>query len=187
MAKISGHITIDRPIGEVFDFVVDERNEPLYNPELLRSEKVTAGPIGVGTRFRATHRQGKHTIDMTVEVTDYVRPRRMASMTTTSKFDVEGKLSFDPVRTATKMGWEWEVRPKGTWRALTPIVGLVGGRSERACWEGLKRYLEHPQRRPSPTVPEISPWPVSASSGRRGWPARRRPPPTPGPRPAVRD
>ena len=36
---------------EVFDFVADERNEPIYNPNILVSEKVTAGPIGAGSRF----------------------------------------------------------------------------------------------------------------------------------------
>ncbi|NNM97325.1 MAG: hypothetical protein HKL89_06950 [Candidatus Dormibacteraeota bacterium] len=30
--RIRGEIVIDRPLGEVFDFVAHERNESLYNP-----------------------------------------------------------------------------------------------------------------------------------------------------------
>jgi hypothetical protein len=49
MAKVAGEILIARPVEQV-DFVVDERNEPRYNPRMLRAEKLTPGPIGLGTR-----------------------------------------------------------------------------------------------------------------------------------------
>lgn len=148
MPRITGNIMIDRPVEEVFDFVLDERNEPLYNPELLRSEKLTDGPVGVGTRFHASHRQGRGAVNMTVEVTRCERPHRMASKTTMAWSDVHGELTFEPVGDSTRMRWYWEVRLKGHMRALTPLVGFIGRRSERACWEGLKRYLEaQPDRR----------------------------------------
>lgn len=40
------------------------------------------------------------------------------------------------------MRWAWDVLPKGMAKLLTPLVGVVGRRQERACWTGLKRYLE---------------------------------------------
>ena len=49
MANVSGEILINRPVEQVFDFVADQRNEPIYNPRMLRSEKITEGPIRVGT------------------------------------------------------------------------------------------------------------------------------------------
>ena len=49
MARVSGEILINRPVEQVFDYAADQRNEPIYNPRMLRSEKVTDGPIGVGT------------------------------------------------------------------------------------------------------------------------------------------
>ena len=53
MARIEGEIVIDRPVEEVFDFVADERNEPRYNPQMLRAEQISSGPIGLGTEPRA--------------------------------------------------------------------------------------------------------------------------------------
>jgi hypothetical protein len=50
--RIEGEIVIDRPVEEVFDFVADARNELRYNPRMLRAEKLSPGPIGLGTRFR---------------------------------------------------------------------------------------------------------------------------------------
>lgn len=142
MARVTGEIFIRRPVDDVFDVVADERNEPLYNPELLRCEKVTVGPVGVGTRFRAEHRQGRRTVAMTVEITGVDRPHRVSSKTRMPWADVDGELSLEPVGRGTRLRWEWEVRPKGWWRILTPVVGPLGRRSERACWEGLRRYLE---------------------------------------------
>jgi hypothetical protein len=53
MVRIEGEILINRPTEEVFDFVADERNEPRYNPKMRLAQRISEGPIGVGTRFRA--------------------------------------------------------------------------------------------------------------------------------------
>ena len=55
---------------------------------------------------------------------------------------VHGALAFEPVGNATKMRWEWNVHPKGAANLIRPLVGVIGPRSERLCWQGLKRYLE---------------------------------------------
>lgn len=61
MAHIEGDIVIDRTVDEVFDFVADERNEPRYNRRMIRVEKLSAGPIGLGMRFSAemSQRRGR--------------------------------------------------------------------------------------------------------------------------------
>jgi hypothetical protein len=69
MANVSGEILINRPVEQVFDSVADQRNEPSYNPRMLQSEKITEGPIGVGTRFRATAMSGRRPVEMFIEVT----------------------------------------------------------------------------------------------------------------------
>jgi len=44
VVPIEGEIIIERPVEEVFDFVADERGEPRYNPRMVRTEKLSAGP-----------------------------------------------------------------------------------------------------------------------------------------------
>jgi hypothetical protein len=56
MTFIEGEITIARPAETVFDFAADQRNEPRYNPRMVRAEKVTGGPVGNGTVFRSAVR-----------------------------------------------------------------------------------------------------------------------------------
>jgi uncharacterized protein YndB with AHSA1/START domain len=142
MTRIEGELVIHRPVHEVFDFVAEERNEPRYNPRIRRAEKLSRGPIGPGTRFRAEAVTLGRTTGMTIEYTAYERPRRLASSIHMPAADIAGTLRFDPVAYGTRMGWSWEVRPCGLYRLLTPVIARVGRRQERENWGGLKRFLE---------------------------------------------
>jgi uncharacterized protein YndB with AHSA1/START domain len=97
MARIGGELVINRPVEEVFDFVADERNEPRYNPRIRRAEKLSPGPIGRGTRFRAEAGTLRRTVGIAMEYTAYEPPRRLASSIRMSSGDIRGTLRFDPV------------------------------------------------------------------------------------------
>jgi short-subunit dehydrogenase len=151
MARVIGEILIERPVEEVFDYVADQRNEPIYNPQMLHSEKITDGPIGVGTRFRAMARSGRRPVEMLMEVTEFKRPTKLGSRTTMSTVDVDGGLTFEPLAEATRMRWSWEVSPRGPLRLFGPLVARLGRRQERTIWSGLKAQLEESDPRDSHT------------------------------------
>ena len=142
VSHVEGEIVIHRPVEEVFDFVADERNEPHYNPRMLRAEKITDGPVGPGTRFLAELETMGHTMPMTVEFTNYDRPRRVTSCTRSSMMTTVGTLTFVPIADGTRMRWSWDVRPRGIRRVLDPLVGCLGRRQEQNIWGSLKRLLE---------------------------------------------
>ncbi|HET7271436.1 MAG TPA: nitroreductase/quinone reductase family protein, partial [Rubrobacter sp.] len=153
MAHIEGEILINRPVEEVFDVVADERNEPRYNPRLLWVEKISSGPIGRGTQFRAATKTMGRPVEMTIEFTEYERPRHLASLTHMPTMEIQGALSFDPVPQGTRMRWSWELEPRGVLRLLTPLIARMGQRQEETIWAGLKQFLEAQEeslpRRPS--------------------------------------
>ncbi|HEV7187040.1 MAG TPA: SRPBCC family protein [Blastococcus sp.] len=142
MADIQGEVLIRRPVEEVFDFVADERNEPTYNPGMLVSEKVTEGPIGVGTRFRATFRSRRRPLDMQIEYTAFDRPYLLASTSRMAAADFSGTLTFTPTPAGTRLRWSWQARPKGAMRLLAPVFAPVGARQERRTWTLLRDHLE---------------------------------------------
>lgn len=143
MALIEGEITIDRSADEVFDFVADESNEPRYNPRMTHVEKTSPGPIGRGTRFRATTRTGGRTNDMTIEFTEFERPARLASWTRLSTMDIRGTLTFRPINGSTRMKWAWLIEPHGLMRFVPPpVIAAMGRRQEKAIWSNLKQMLE---------------------------------------------
>jgi hypothetical protein len=142
MARIAGDIVIDRPVEVVFDYVADQSNEPQYNPQMVRAEKMTAGPVGVGTRFRSAVASMGRTAEMVIECTGYDRPRRLDSTTTMQQADIGYTLTFEPAGTGTRMRWSGQVRPKGAYRLLGPMITWMGRRQERRIWTSLKHRLE---------------------------------------------
>ncbi len=95
MTRIDGEIVIDRPVEAVFDYVADQSNEPRYNPQMVRAEKITAGPVGKGTRFRSAVASMGRTAEMLIECTGYDRPKLFATTTTMRQADISYTLRFD--------------------------------------------------------------------------------------------
>jgi hypothetical protein len=145
-ADVQGQIDIKRPTDVVFDTVADERNEPHYNPRLHGVEKTTAGPVGVGTTFRAETTTMGRTVPMIIEYSDFQRSHRLGSVTHLQTMDIDGALTFDPTPEGTRMSWAWNLHPHGVAALIHPLVVAVGRRQERAIWGELKRYLEDDHR-----------------------------------------
>lgn len=140
MAHISGSIRIAAPQELVFDTVADSRVEPSFNPAMSQVELLTLEPIGVGTTFRA--RMARAGMDMLIEVVEFDRPRGLRSRTTSSVMQTTGSLTCTRVDGGTLLAWDWQVRPRGWYRLMSPLVGLFGHRMERRIWTGLKHKLE---------------------------------------------
>ena len=51
MIQFTTSIDINRPVAEVFDFLADFEHMPTWNYFVRHVEKMTPGPIRVGTRF----------------------------------------------------------------------------------------------------------------------------------------
>ena len=156
MAQIEGEIVIARPVEEVFDFVADERNEPRFNRHMSSAELLTPEPIGSGSRFHAELGMMRRTVDMTVEFTQFVRPRLLGLTSRSVIRDgrgqamlTSGTLTFEPVADATRMRWAWQVETPGRMKILAPVIVRMGRRQERRIWGSLKRLLED-QTRPEP-------------------------------------
>jgi uncharacterized protein YndB with AHSA1/START domain len=149
MAQIAGDIVIARPVEEVFDFVADQRHEPRFNRHMRSSELVTPEPIGGGSRFRAEMSMLGRPVDLTVEFTEFERPRRLGSRSWSRprggrgrSMLTEGELTFEQVREGTRMCWAWRVETAGLMRVVSPVAVWIGRRQERRIWSALKRLLE---------------------------------------------
>ena len=146
MAHISGEVTIDAPVDEVFDLVADERNEPRYNPRIVRAEKLSDGPVGRGTRFVAQPKGMGAKGRMTLEVLEYDRPHRLHNMVRSSYLQVDGTLTFEEADGGSRLRWDWDMGLVGPMRVMSPVLAVIGPRWERRNWVGLKQYLESGRR-----------------------------------------
>jgi len=104
MTRITGEIIIGAPADVVFDFVADQRNEPAYNPHMVRSAKVTPGPVGQGTQSRSAVKSGGR-------LADGHRVHRLLAAIPAGldREDGSGRVQRDAHVGA---GWRWHARPK---------------------------------------------------------------------------
>jgi uncharacterized membrane protein len=142
MIHMQGEVVIKQPIETVFDFVADARDEPRYNPHILRAEKISAGPIGLGTRFRNETKSMGRTTEWIIEITSYERPRRLETSLHSSAMDIYGAMTFDSVESGTRMRWSWDIKPRGIFKLATPFIRRMGQSLEERNWENLKSFLE---------------------------------------------
>jgi carbon monoxide dehydrogenase subunit G len=142
MTHIAGEVTINAPVDEVFDMVADERNEPRYNPRIVRAEKVSEGPVGAGARFIAEPKSMGSKGKMTLTTLEYDRPHRLHNVVRSSYMQVDGTLTFEEVEGGTRLRWDWDMGMVGPMRMLSPVLALIGPAWERRNWVGLKEYME---------------------------------------------
>jgi hypothetical protein len=142
MIHMEGEVEIKLPSEAVFDFVADARNEPRYNPHILRAQKISDGPITYGTKFRNETRSMGRTIEWIIEISSYERPRRLETPLHSSAMDISGAMMFDSIETGTNMHWSWDMKPRGIFRFATVFIRRWGRRLEERNWENLKSFLE---------------------------------------------
>lgn len=56
MTEFESHITIARPVAEVFDLLLDLDNTQYFDPDVESVQRATPEPIGVGTTYRFRER-----------------------------------------------------------------------------------------------------------------------------------
>lgn len=142
VARMTGEVTINAPVEVVFDMVADERNEPRYNPRIVRAEKLTEGSIGAGSRFLAQPKNMGPRGQMAVTIVEYDRPHRLRNAITSSYMQVDGTLTFADTDGGTRLRWDWDMRMSGPTRILSPLLALIGPGWERRNWVDLKHYME---------------------------------------------
>jgi uncharacterized protein YndB with AHSA1/START domain len=138
-AVIENTVDIARGLEATFDYLSDMRNEIQWNPDCMSVEKLTDGPVGVGTRFRAKWKQGP---EIETECTIYDRPH-------TWRYENGGPISLvltitlAPTPTGgTRMTSHGEWTPHGWFRLVFPMFIRVMRRAERGVVANARRALE---------------------------------------------
>ncbi|WP_088342785.1 MULTISPECIES: SRPBCC family protein [Rhodomicrobium] len=75
--KIEVKHHLDAPLADIFETIADVPRWPELIRSVLRTEKLTNGPVGRGTVFRETRVIFNHISTHTMEVVDFDRPHRL--------------------------------------------------------------------------------------------------------------
>jgi Polyketide cyclase / dehydrase and lipid transport len=139
LAVVENAIDIARSPGDVFDYCTDLTHEPEWNPKAKRVEKITDGPIGVGTRYEAEFLQGS---PMTIELVRFERPVAWESLGRSRRLDAKGEGRVSATEEGARLVMRMELKPKGTLRVLLPVLGRFMHKQEERNLAAIKEALE---------------------------------------------
>ena len=123
---------------QAFDYLSDLRNERDWNPTVQSVEKLTDGPVGVGTRFRAKWRGGP-AVD--VETVRYERPTGWENHNG-GPIRVVFTGTIQPADEGSRLTVDFDARPEGWVRLLFPLFVVKLRRDEKANMTHLRQALE---------------------------------------------
>lgn len=141
MTKLSESVVIERPVEEVFGFLDEPANNPLWQPGTVESRQVTEGPMEVGTRIaQVTHFLGKR-MEMIFEISEHVR-NKTATARWSGPLAGYSTYTFEEADGATKLTISGEVEGHGFFKLAEPVFAVIAKRELRTSLDNLKDLLE---------------------------------------------
>jgi uncharacterized membrane protein len=143
MAHAEAHITIDRPVSTVFDFVLDGRNGPLWRPSVADVELVSGTPSGVGAVYRQGLKgPGGRRIAGDYQITACTPNEGITFQVIAGPARPTGTYRFEGEGSRTRVTFSLHYEPKGLSRLMDPVITRTM-QGEVALLANLKVYLEN--------------------------------------------
>jgi uncharacterized membrane protein len=134
---------VSRPLAEVFAYVADFSNLPLYDPYVMSIEKTSPGPVRVGSTWLHRRAQGRRSIDAPIQMTEYEPNRRLSIASGSKGIDVRSTQTFTSLGDgSTEVAEVLEMRLSGVVRLFEPIIRRQVPRQAAEVHRRLKELLE---------------------------------------------
>lgn len=134
---------ISRPIEQVFAFVADFENDTKWRQGHLESQRISTGPIGVGTKTREVIRSMGMQSPLTLEVTEYEPNKRVAfAGTKWGPMEPKGVFHFLQADGGTKVTFIAEPKITGVFNLFSPLMSQFGKGDMKKSLAKLKAALE---------------------------------------------
>ena len=131
---------IDRPIGEVFRTVIHLEDFPKWSPQNPSARRVSNGEIGEGSRFEL---EIKGFGMVPEELREFEMNRRVMVVPDIRQLSGGHRFVFTDLGDGkTRVDHELEMKPRGIFRLMMPIMWSTGKRNLHRTIDALKIYLE---------------------------------------------
>lgn len=153
MFKLSVSEIIKRPPADVFDTAADPHKQLEWDPDTLKSvEKLTTGPLALGSRYRGDFK-GFGVVEY--EFVEYERPRRFAHRAPMKMGEMHHIFTFEPVTEGTRMTQEGILKPNLLGRLAWPLMaGMLRKRFSLIVDEVTQYLATTPRTGEAPATPQ---------------------------------
>ena len=142
MAQFKTSLVIHRPIQTVFNFVSNYQNSPRWVSGTMKHQKITPGPIGVGTVIHTTGHAAGLRVEATRIVTAYEPPVKYAFSSDYRQIPFTMTFFFEPMQSGTRLTVMVEGESAGLFKAATPLILRSLRRQVEGDLRRLKSVLE---------------------------------------------
>lgn len=142
MFEIEETVAIDRPIEEVWEFVMDVEDEPLWQTTLDVATRLGSGPLRVGSLVRETRRFLGRRVDTTWEMTECEPPLRSPIGSIDAPFAWSGTHALDEEGGGTRFTLTLRGDPGSFFRLAEPVFARTARREIAGNLANLKHVLE---------------------------------------------
>jgi carbon monoxide dehydrogenase subunit G len=143
-------VHISRPPDEVFAFVADARNRPLWDDSVGTEELTSPEPIGVGSTVRTGLRSMGRDYVLTWEIVEHEPPRRQTIESTSGPFATTLAYQLRAQDDGTLVEFSVTGRPTGLLRLLQPLIARNTQKNLDRGFPRLKHLLEGRAASPEP-------------------------------------
>jgi carbon monoxide dehydrogenase subunit G len=139
--KVERSISIERPPGDVFDFVADVRNDPTWHTDVL-DVRTSTEQVAPGTVFTVKVKPSMGVSGGTMTVANLEPGRRVQFEGRMGKMAPTVTNSCEPEGSGTRFTRSVQLEPPGVMKFFTPLIKLMIGKSNEGFLRNLKRVLE---------------------------------------------
>jgi uncharacterized membrane protein len=142
MIRIETSAVINRPIDEVFEFVSDVENNPLWQSSIAAGKQTSSGSLGVGTTIMTISRYLAFQFKTDWEVIEYEPNKKYVAKSVSSRGQAKGTWEFESVASGTRVDLVAEMGLSGLFRIVEPMLKIIGQRETEKEFAALKELLE---------------------------------------------
>ena len=135
-------IYLDKPVEQVFAFLVDTNKLTTWQSNLIKSEQLTEGPLRRGSRFREVRRINNKEEQIEGEIT-VLEPNKRLETKTVTKPQAMVSYTLEPEQGGTRLHYKFVLETSGPMRLMEPIMASSIKKGSEADFQTLKRILEN--------------------------------------------
>jgi uncharacterized protein YndB with AHSA1/START domain len=140
--NVQTEVVINRPRAQVADYAANPDNAPRWYVNIHRSQRLTDGPLGVGSRAAFTARFLGRELNYTYEFVEYVPGEKLVMRTAQGPFPMQTTYTWTDDGGGTRMILGNSGSPSGFSRLAGLVMAPMMRRENRKDLQRLKAILE---------------------------------------------
>ena len=149
MIRLEEKIIIDSPIEEVFNFVANGENMALWNSAVFKIEKVSAGPLGMGTQFWMLRNLPSGRAENIFEVITYKPNTEFSIKTVSGPTPFVYHYHFTSIDSNTSLVLVAEIQLNGLGKIAKPLLAIGIRKGIRDNLNTLNKLMQKRATRPA--------------------------------------